>query len=57
MKRQESVVVASKIPRKSLGEILVEQKFITGEQLEDALKLQQSQGGRLGSILVNQGLA
>jgi len=56
MKRHEMVRVTSKTQRKSLGEMLVEQKFITGEQLDDALNLQQMQGGRLGDILVNQGL-
>ena len=56
MKARESVEVTGKTPRKSLGEMLVEQKFITGEQLDDALKLQQVQGGRLGDILVKQGL-
>ncbi len=56
MKRPESMVVASKIQRKGLGEILVEQRFITEEQLEEALKVQQQQGGRLGDILTSQGL-
>lgn len=56
MKRREYVGVTGKTQRKSLGEMLVEQKFITGEQLGDVLKLQQEQGGRLGDILVNQGL-
>ena len=45
MKRRESVGVSSKTQRKSLSEMLVEQKFITPEQLGDALKLQQEQGG------------
>jgi general secretion pathway protein E len=56
MKGQEPVGVNNQTQRKSLGEILVEHKFITGEQLDDTLKLQQMQGGRLGSILVEQGL-
>ena len=56
MKRYESVGVASKTQRRSLGEMLVEQNFITGEQLDDALQLQQMQGRRLGDILINQGL-
>jgi general secretion pathway protein E len=55
MKRQESMTLAAKIPRKSLGEILVAQRFITEEQLAEALERQQSQGGRLGSLLMNQG--
>lgn len=56
MKRREYMGVTGKTQRKSLGEMLVEQKFITVEQLGDVLKLQQKQGGRLGDILVNQGL-
>jgi len=56
MKRRESEGVTSQTQRKSLGEMLVEQKFITHEQLGDVLKLQQEQGGRLGDILVEQGL-
>jgi hypothetical protein len=56
MKRQESKGVITKIQRKSLGEILVEQRFITAEQLEEALQLQQIQKGRLGNILVTRGL-
>ena len=42
--------------RKSLEQLLVEEKFITPEQLENALKVQQRQGGRLGEILLQQGL-
>ena len=42
--------------RRSLGELLVEQGLITGQQMEDALRQQQSQGGRLGEILVRQGI-
>ncbi len=55
MKRQESTIVASKTQRKSLGEILVEQRFVTEAQVEEALKLQQHRGGRLGGILLSQG--
>jgi general secretion pathway protein E len=35
--------------------MLVAHKFISAEQLEDALRLQQQQGGRLGDILLKQG--
>jgi type IV pilus assembly protein PilB len=42
--------------RKSLGEVLIQQGFITPEQLDEALLRQKTQGGRLGNILVNQGL-
>ncbi len=44
------------VKRESLGEMLVEENLITAEQLENALKLQREQGGKLGNILVNQGL-
>ncbi len=40
----------------SLGEMLVEEKLITSEQLESALELQRRQGGRLSEIFINQGL-
>jgi type IV pilus assembly protein PilB len=56
MKRPELKGIAIKIQRKSLGEILVGQGFITTEQLEEALRLQQVQGCKLGSILVKRGL-
>ena len=36
--------------RKSLGELLVEEKLITPEQLDNAVNLQQKQGGRLSEI-------
>ena len=42
--------------RKSLGELLVEEKLITPEQLDNAVNLQQKQGGRLSEILLSQGL-
>ena len=56
MKKPESSESSGKTLRKSLGGILVEQRFITDEQLDDALKLQQMQGGKLSDILLNQGL-
>jgi general secretion pathway protein E len=46
----------NKAARKSLGEMLVEEKLITQEQLEGALALQRQQGGKLSDILINQGL-
>ena len=42
--------------KKSLGEMLVEEKLITPEQLESALALQRQQGGKLSDILLKQGL-
>lgn len=37
--------------RKPLGELLVENNIITNEQLQEALRLQESKGERLGQIL------
>ena len=42
--------------RKSLGELLVEEKLLTPEQLDNAVNIQQKQGGRLSEILLSQGL-
>ncbi len=47
MKRHEPAVITGKILRKSLGEILVELKAITVEQLEDALKILLLSEGRV----------
>ncbi|WP_003542115.1 GspE/PulE family protein [Desulfotomaculum nigrificans] len=41
--------------RKLLGNILIENKIITQEQLNEALKIQQTTGERLGKILINLG--
>jgi len=38
-----------------LGDLLVREKVITQEQLEQALKSQKNDGGRLGSVLVKLG--
>jgi type IV pilus assembly protein PilB len=38
-----------------LGDLLVREKVITAEQLEQALKTQKGGGGRLGSVLVKLG--
>lgn len=42
---------------KQIGELLVERKAITPEQLQHALKVQQEKGGLLGQILVSLGYA
>ncbi|NLV68696.1 MAG: hypothetical protein GXY14_13585 [Spirochaetes bacterium] len=39
-----------------LGEMLVENKVITQEQLDRALEVQTSEGGLIGIILVSQGV-
>ena len=38
-----------------LGELLIKENIITSEQLDQALKQQRAQGGRLGSILISMG--
>ncbi|MDR0310555.1 MAG: Flp pilus assembly complex ATPase component TadA, partial [Acidobacteriota bacterium] len=38
-----------------IGKLLVEEKLITTDQLESALKYQNQNGGRLGSILIHLG--
>ncbi|MCR4393511.1 MAG: ATPase, T2SS/T4P/T4SS family, partial [Dehalococcoidales bacterium] len=51
-----SNLIIAQVSKKKLGEILVEQKLITPEELEQVLELQRKEGGRLGDILVKQGL-
>jgi len=46
----------SVLQRSRLGQLLIENKLITAEQLEEATRLQQTVGKRLGEILVEQGL-
>lgn len=46
-----------KLVAKKLGELLVDRKVITAEQLNLALKVQQERGGLLGQILVHLGYA
>jgi type IV pilus assembly protein PilB len=55
MDRNKSATPTGNLPRKSLGEVLVEEGMITAEQLQNALELQRRQKGRLGDILVSQG--
>ena len=40
--------------RKRIGQILLEMGFVTQDEIDGALKLQQEKGGRLGEILVKQ---
>lgn len=42
--------------KKNLGEMLVAEKLITPEQLENALAMQREEGGKLSDILVKEGL-
>jgi general secretion pathway protein E len=46
---------ADKAVRKSLGEMLVEERLVTKDQLETALAVQRQQGGKLSDILLEQG--
>jgi len=45
-----------KTEKKSLGEMLIDEKIITREQLESTLIMQREQGGKLSDILVKEGL-
>jgi len=56
MESDKEAISAAKTTKKTLGEMLIENKLITAEQLEGALKLQQQQGGKLGEILIKLGL-
>jgi hypothetical protein len=56
MDRNKSATATENLSRKSLGEVLVEENIITAEQLRHALELQRSKGGKLGDILVSQGV-
>ena len=42
---------------KKIGELLLERKIISAEQLETALKAQKAKGGLLGQLLVDEGFA
>ena len=44
-----------KVIKKRIGELLVERKVVTPEQIEAALKVQEAKGGLLGQILVSLG--
>jgi general secretion pathway protein E len=49
-------LATDKAVKKSLGEMLIEEKLITPAQLESALALQRQQGGTLSDILLRQGI-
>ena len=44
-----------RISSKPLGQLLLERKLITKEQLEKALEIQKEQGGLIGQIMVSLG--
>ena len=41
--------------RRRIGEVFVELGFVTGEQLDAALEVQRTSGGRVGEILIERG--
>ena len=41
---------------KPIGQLLLDEELLTAEQLKSALQIQQENGGKLGEILVNQGV-
>lgn len=45
-----------KDPDAHLGDLLLEQRLVTREQLDRALEAQQNEGGRLGEVLVRKGI-
>lgn len=49
------MVNISKLTRKRLGELLINEGLITNEQLQEALKQQQKIGGLLGEVLIKLG--
>ena len=46
--------MATKVSKKRLGDILIEQNLITDEQLRECVNLQRQQGGNLASILLER---
>lgn len=44
-----------KIIQKQLGQLLIESKLITPENLEEALRVQKERGGLIGQVLVSLG--
>lgn len=49
-------MVLKKIPKKRIGEILIEEGFLNPKDLEKALKVQEKEGGLIGGVLVRLGL-
>jgi type II secretory ATPase GspE/PulE/Tfp pilus assembly ATPase PilB-like protein len=54
--KENNPVAIDRAAKKNLGEMLVEEKLITPEQLESALVQQRQKGGKLSDILLKQGL-
>ncbi|MBN1872226.1 MAG: hypothetical protein JW800_06615 [Candidatus Omnitrophica bacterium] len=51
------MVKLRRIEARKIGDLLVEKKVISYEQLQKALKIQKEKGGLLGSLLVEAGYA
>jgi type II secretory ATPase GspE/PulE/Tfp pilus assembly ATPase PilB-like protein len=51
----DKVKSVNKRTKKSLGELLIEEKIISPEQLEKATEIQRQKGGRLDDVLIKQG--
>jgi general secretion pathway protein E len=49
-------VTSNRAAKKNLGDMLIEEKLITAEQLESVLNQQRQKGGKLSDILLQQGL-
>ncbi|MFH1782663.1 MAG: hypothetical protein ABH848_03500 [Candidatus Omnitrophota bacterium] len=47
--------MAKRLIAKKIGELLIERKFITKEQLDEALELRKKKGGFTGEILIELG--
>jgi type IV pilus assembly protein PilB len=56
MDKENIRTFTDKTTKKSLGEMLIEEKLITPEQLQNVLDIQRQKGGRLSDILLKQGL-
>ena len=56
MDKENKRMFTDKTSKKSLGDMLIEEKLITPEQLESALTVQKQRGGKLNDILLKQGL-
>lgn len=51
-------MIPKKVPpiKKRLGDILIDVGIINAEQLQSALQIQKKRGGKLGAILIQQGI-
>jgi type IV pilus assembly protein PilB len=56
MDKEKVPMFADKTVKKSLNEMLIEEKLITPAQLENALDVQRQKGGKISDILIKQGL-